>query len=498
MADAFDIIIFGGAGDLALGKLIPALYRAFLEDGFSNRSRIIACCHQQVQADNFIELVNQALRKQLSADECSEQSWQVFKQALLALRIDVADTQHDSNKDPGHGWPALASLLAEQPARVRVFYLAIPPTIYAVCCENLSAMDLITERARIVVEKPIGYDAKSAAVINAKIAQYFDEKAIYRIDHYLGKETVQNLLVLRFTNVMFERLWDANSIDHVQISISETVGVAGRANFYNDAGALRDMVQNHLLQLLCLVAMESPAKLNEQSIRNEKIKVLESLRPLVEADVDSHTVRGQYVAGNVDGELVQGYLEELSEPHSSTETFVAIKAHIDNWRWAQVPFYLRTGKRMKTQSAEIVIQFKDISHRLYDDSAGPMLPNRLIIRLQPKESIQLTMMTKNLQKLDMELKPLTLNLNFSEAYQQFHSDAYKRLIMDATIGNASLFIHRDEVSAAWAWIDPIIARWQQTGGQPDLYRAGSWGPRAAAELMSNDGRDWRNAIDSDS
>ena len=230
----------------------------------------------------------------------------------------------------------------------------------------------------------------------------------------------------------------------------------------------------------------------------EKIKVLESLRPLVEADVDSHTVRGQYVAGNVDGELVQGYLEELSEPHSSTETFVAIKAHIDNWRWAQVPFYLRTGKRMKTQSAEIVIQFKDISHRLYDDSAGPMLPNRLIIRLQPKESIQLTMMTKNLQKLDMELKPVTLNLNFSEAYQQFHSDAYKRLIMDATIGNASLFIHRDEVSAAWAWIDPIIARWQQTGGQPDLYRAGSWGPRAAAELMSNDGRDWRNAIDSDS
>ena len=489
MAEAFDIVIFGGAGDLSLRKLIPAMYRAFMEDGFSNRSRIIACCHQKEQAENFVELASQALKKQLSADECSEESWQIFKTALFAVCVDVDDIKQ--------GWSQLGGLLAEYPQRVRVFYLAIPPTIYASCCENLSATQLITPQSRIVVEKPIGYDAKSAAAINTKIAQYFNEKAIYRIDHYLGKETVQNLLVLRFTNVIFEQLWDAQSIDHVQISISETVGVAGRASFYNSAGALRDMVQNHLLQLLCLVAMESPAKLNEQSIRNEKIKVLESLRPLIDSDVDSHTVRGQYVAGNIDGELVPGYLEDLGEPHSSTETFVAIKVHIDNWRWARVPFYLRTGKRMKSQSAEIVIQFKDVSHRLYDESAGPMLPNRLIIRLQPKESIQLTMMTKNLQKLDMELQPVTLNLNFSDAYQQFHSDAYKRLIMDATIGNASLFIHREEVNAAWAWVDPIIDRWQHRDTQPDLYRAGSWGPRSAAELLADDGRAWLNVADND-
>ena len=316
MADAFDIIIFGGAGDLALGKLIPALYRAFLEDGFSNRSRIIACCHQQVQADNFIELVNQALRKQLSADECSEQSWQVFKQALLALRIDVADTQHDSNKDPGHGWPALASLLAEQPARVRVFYLAIPPTIYAVCCENLSAMDLITERARIVVEKPIGYDAKSAAVINAKIAQYFDEKAIYRIDHYLGKETVQNLMVLRFANQIFELAWNAQNIDNIQITASESLGVGSRKEYYDKFGALKDMVQNHLLQLLCLVAMEPPISLDANNVRDEKLKVLKALRLFENKNIKSDVVKGQYTRGSINNEKVKVNWKEKDDEDS--------------------------------------------------------------------------------------------------------------------------------------------------------------------------------------
>jgi glucose-6-phosphate 1-dehydrogenase len=345
----------------------------------------------------------------------------------------------------------------------------------------------------VVVEKPLGYNADTANAINEEIARYFDESAIYRIDHYLGKETVQNLMALRFTNVIFEQLWDAKSIDHVQISISETVGLEGRAGFYNEAGALRDMVQNHLLQLLCLVAMESPHKMKASSIRAEKVKVLESLRPMRGDDVKRHTVRGQYVAGNHKGKLVPGYLEELAEAQSNTETFVALRAYVDNWRWARVPFYLRTGKRMKQRCAEIVIQYKEVSHRVYDRDAGALAPNRLVIRLQPEESIQLTMMAKDLDTLDMRLQPATLNLNFSDTYKKFKSDAYKRLILDAVSANPSLFIHRDEVAHAWAWIDPIIDAWQSDAQDPHLYRAGTWGPEESDELLAEDGFKWFNA-----
>jgi glucose-6-phosphate 1-dehydrogenase len=351
---------------------------------------------------------------------------------------------------------------------------------------------MINEQSRIVVEKPIGYDGVTASKINDEVAQYFPEQAIFRIDHYLGKETVQNLMALRFTNVIFEQLWDAKSIDHVQISISETVGLEGRAGFYDNAGALRDMVQNHALQLLCLVAMESPNKLDAHSIRAEKLKVLEALRPMTGDDVSHNTVRGQYVAGEFDGKLVPGYLEELGKPSSDTETFVAIKAHIDNWRWSKVPFYLRTGKRMKARSAKIVIQFKDVSHRVYDAGVGQMKPNQLIIKLQPGESIQLSLMTKDLSCLETKLKPVSLNLNFSDTYGNFKSDAYKRLILDVAANNPALFIHRDEVDCAWRWIDPIIEQWQQSGITPDLYRAGSWGPSASKKLIEQDGRCWFN------
>ena len=487
MKDAFDIVIFGGAGDLALRKLVPALYRAFREGSFNPESRIMASCHSQEQADHYIENAREALSKNLSPDEYCQESWDTFKQALKPQCLDI--TQCDEQ------WHILTEQLNQQQERVRVFYLAIPPMIYGVCCEHLSALALITEYSRLVVEKPIGYDRESADHINTKIARFFPEESIYRIDHYLGKETVQNLLALRFSNLIFEQLWDAKSIDNVQISISETVGLEGRAGFYDGAGALRDMVQNHLLQLLCLVAMESPAKFNERSIRAEKIKVLESLRPLQGDDVHTKSVRGQYVAGNINEELVSGYLEELQEPHSQTETFVALCAHIDNWRWSNVPFYLRTGKRMKARSAEIVIQFKQVSHRLYDESAGAMLPNRLIIQLQPEESIQLTMMTKHLQKLDMELEPVTLNLNFSDNYDSFRSDAYKRLMLDAAAGDPSLFIHREEVGYAWDWIDPIIAAWKTSSKQPQLYRAGSWGPAAADDLLAANGHCWFNVAD---
>ena len=484
MTEPFDIVIFGGSGDLALRKLVPALYRAYREDKLPAGSRIIATCRSPDDANDYRETIRQALSQHLSPEEFCVEAWERFQGFLLPLELDIAvSDQH---------WRALGDLLASDPDRPRVFYLAIPPSIFGVCCQHLAESDLISGNSRVVVEKPLGYDAESADAINTVIAKYFDEDSIYRIDHYLGKETVQNLMALRFTNVIFEQLWDAKSIDHVQISISETVGLEGRAGFYNEAGALRDMVQNHLLQLLCLVAMESPHKVNANSIRAEKLKVLEALRPMNAEDVARHTVRGQYVAGSYNGELVPGYLEELGYPYSGTETFVALRTYIDNWRWARVPFYLRTGKRMKERCAEIVIQFKDVSHRVYGESAGPLEPNRLVIRLQPDELIQLSLMSKNLETLDMQLQPATLNLNFSDTYTRFRSDAYKRLILDAAAGNPSLFIHRDEVEYAWSWIDPIIEAWQNSKAAPHLYRAGTWGPDESEELLAEDGRHWFN------
>ena len=385
MAEPFDIVIFGGSGDLALRKLVPALYRAYREDKLPAGSRIVATCRNPDDVRDYCESILQALRQHLAADEFCADAWEQFKAFLFPRVLDISvSDQH---------WQSLSDLLISEPEKARVFYLAIPPSIFGVCCQRMAEVDLVSANSRVVVEKPLGYDAESADAINTVIAKYFDEGSIYRIDHYLGKETVQNLMALRFTNLIFEQLWDAKSIDHVQISISETVGLEGRAGFYNEAGALRDMVQNHLLQLLCLVAMESPHKMNANSIRAEKLKVLEALRPMSPEDVAKHTVRGQYVAGSYDGELVPGYLEELAYPYSATETFVALRMYIDNWRWARVPFYLRTGKRMKERCAEIVIQFKDVSHRVYGESAGPMEPNRLIIRLQPDELIQLSLIS---------------------------------------------------------------------------------------------------------
>jgi glucose-6-phosphate 1-dehydrogenase len=484
MADPFDIVIFGGSGDLAFRKLVPALYRAYREDKLAIGSRIIVTCRDPADVEYYADKMVVALQEHLNEEEFCPETWRRFKEFLFPLELDI--TELDQR------WDAIGELINTDVGRARVFYLAIPPSIFGMCCQRLSETGLITSNSRVVVEKPLGYDAESANAINTEIARYFEESSIYRIDHYLGKETVQNLMALRFTNVIFEQLWDAKSIDHVQISISETVGLEGRAGFYNEAGALRDMVQNHLMQLLCLVAMESPHKVNANSIRAEKLKVLEALRPMCGDDVAAHTVRGQYVAGNYNGELVSGYLEELGYPYSSTETFVAMRVYIDNWRWARVPFYLRTGKRMKERCAEIVIQFKDVSHRVYQEAAGALEPNRLIIRLQPEEIIQLTLMSKNLETLDMQLQPATLNLNFSDTYIHFKSDAYTRLILDAAAANPSLFIHRDEVENAWAWIDPIIAAWQASKNAPHLYRAGTWGPSESDELLAEGGHRWFN------
>ncbi|MBQ4809988.1 glucose-6-phosphate dehydrogenase [Pseudoalteromonas luteoviolacea] len=485
MLNPFDIVIFGGGGDLALRKLLPAMYRAYQEGNLPQGTRILPTVREESKKNEYVETAHKALQEYLSSGEYNQKDWNEFSKFLVPVVVNV--TEADEN------WDLLREILdTDEEDKSRVFYLSLPPAVYGTCCELLSKKSLISKNSRVVVEKPIGYCGESAEEINSKIAEYFEEEQIFRIDHYLGKETVQNLMALRFSNVLFENLWDAKTIDNIQISISETVGLESRAGFYDKAGALRDMVQNHLLQLLCLVAMESPHKLNANSIRNEKLKVLEALRPLTDELVDENVVRGQYVPGDLNGNLVPGYLEELGEGSSTTETFVAIRAHIENWRWSGVPFYLRTGKRMKQRCAEIVVEYKSVSHNVYDNKVGPILPNRLIIRLQPEESIQLTLMSKRLDNLEMQLEPVTLNIELSEKYSNgFHSDAYKRLMLDAAANNPSLFIHRDEVRQAWKWIDPIIARWQEKG-TPALYRAGSWGPESADELLAEKNHAWFN------
>ena len=488
MSRCFEFVLFGAAGDLALRKLLCALYR-ILRDDENVPSRIVACVRTDEHARDYLAIARDALQRNLHAGEFDERLWQRFAQLLRPQAIDIR--VYDQR------WQQLAGLLGHGAAGcARVVYLAIAPSIYGECCEFLARAGLVDANTRVVLEKPIGYDRATAQHINAQVAQHFAEEQIFRIDHYLGKETVQNLLALRFSNILFEELWDAKSIDHVQISISETVGVEGRGGFYDHTGALRDMVQNHLLQLLCLVAMESPHKLDARNIRIEKLKVIEALRPLAGNDVRRHTVRGQYAFGVIDQVAVPGYLEELGAPKSMTETFVALQVFIDNWRWAQVPFYLRTGKRLPRRMAEIVVQFKPVSHRVYGVDAGNMTPNRLVIRLQPDECLQLTLMAKDLNRTETRLIPATLNLNFNDGALQFRSDAYRRLLLDVVNGNHALFLHRDEVDAAWSWIDPIIAAWHGSQRHPHLYRAGSWGPEDADELIARGGRRWYNGGDS--
>jgi len=478
----FDLIIFGGTGDLSLRKLLPSMFRAFMENEVPENSRILVSSRKQADFDNTVETIKNAFKKFMLKNEFNAKSFSDFEKYIVPVLVDVADYSK--------GWQELKTQFEGRESIPRIFYLAIIPSIYGDCCENIDKAALVTEDSRVVVEKPIGYDQESAEAINQKIAQHFQEEQIYRIDHYLGKETVQNLLALRFSNSLFEQFWDSKSIDHIQISINEKVGLEGRAGFYDGAGAMRDMVQNHLLQLLGLVAMESPNKMGANNIRTEKIKVLQALRPITGDAVKRYTVRGQYVAGNIDNKLEPGYLEELGCGHSQTETFVAIRANIDNWRWAKVPFYIRTGKRLKRRSAEIVIQFKDVSHNAFDDEAGQLVPNRLIIQLQPEERMQLLLMAKDMTQLKTILKPVKLDLNFTESSKGFKSFGYKRLLLDAIAGNASLFIHRDEGSAAWHWVDPIIDYWKENNVVPFLYRAGTWGPSEADDLLSKDKREW--------
>jgi glucose-6-phosphate 1-dehydrogenase len=375
----------------------------------------------------------------------------------------------------------------------RVYYFSTPPAIYGDISEGLKSAKLIRDNDRVVMEKPIGHCLESSKVINDQVSQYFNENQIYRIDHYLGKETVLNLLVLRFANSLFTNNWDRNSIDHVQITVAESVGIEGRWGFYDEAGQMRDMVQNHLLQILSLLAMEPPADLSADSVRDEKLKVIKALKPITRQNVKDKTVRGQYADGYLNGLAVPGYLnEEGANANSGTETFVAIKAEIDNWRWAGVPFYLRTGKRMPKKHSEIVVHFKQQPHNIFSESYADLPSNKLTIRLQPDEGVELEMMNKIPGiASQMQIHENKLDLSFSKAYDnQRVVDAYERLLLEVVNGNQSLFVRRDEVEAAWQWADGIIAAWQSTNEAPKSYAAGSWGPVSSISLIARDDRQW--------
>jgi len=479
--DTFDLIIFGGTGDLAMRKLLPALYHRDRDGQITADSRIIAASRGALSRDDYVATVEASLRTSLPGDDFDDGHWSTFRNRLHYVQADAF--QHDQ-------WGAMVDILAGHEDSVRVAYLATAPSLFGSIAGGLKANGLVTEKSRIVLEKPLGRDLESARVINNAVGDCFRENQIYRIDHYLGKETVQNLLALRFANSLFEPLWRRGSIDHVQFTVAEDLGVGGRVEFYDGVGALRDMVQNHLLQLVCLFAMEPPSSLDQNAVRDEKIKVLRSLKPITADDARANTVRGQYTAGAVSGKTVAGFLDELSGKDSSTETFVALKLEIENWRWSGVPFYLRTGKRLKAKHSEIVVQFQNVPHSIFPEQKFNVSPNMLRIRLQPDEGVQLSVMAKEPGPGGFDLRPVSLDLSFAETFGIRYPDAYERLLMEVLRGNPALFMRRDEVEAAWEWIDGIIESWQVSKQKVESYVSGSWGPPASSMLLDRDGRAW--------
>ena len=476
----FDFVIFGATGDLTRRKLLPALYSRLRDGQIPDGSRIIAVARSALADGEYQHRAAQALHRYMPKEELDEATLGQFGSMLHYVQLDAAVAEQD--------WSRLGDLLASD--RVRVFYLATSPNLYGPVCQALAQNGLAGGQARVVLEKPIGHDLASARAINDQVGAVFSEARTFRIDHFLGKETVQNLLALRFANTIFERLWNADVIDHVQITVAETVGVEGRGGYYDHSGALRDMVQNHLLQLLCLLAMEQPISLEADAVRDEKLKVLRSLRPLAPHEVPTHTVRGQYGAGAIGGQPVAGYFADLGAPTSQTETFVALKAELNSRRWAGVPFYLRTGKRLPQKVSEIVVQFRSLPFSIFPVDHAALAPNKLIIRLQPEEGMRLEMMTKEPGPGGLQLRPTGLDISFEKTFGARYPDAYERLLMDTVRGNSTLFMRRDEVEAAWRWVEPVMEAWAGRADRPRPYPAGSWGPTSAIALIERDGRTW--------
>ncbi|AJY47812.1 glucose-6-phosphate dehydrogenase [Martelella endophytica] len=478
--EPFDYVVFGATGDLTERKLLPALYHRQIAGQFTEPTRIIGCSRSELTSDDFRKHAQKALKEHLKRGEYDDD--QVAK---FLARIEYVPVDATTNK----GWDALKKMLDDGKERVRAFYLAVAPSIFGPICDGVRDHKLITKHTRIVVEKPLGRDLESALALNNMIGKVFHEEQVFRIDHYLGKETVQNLMALRFANALYEPLWNANHIDHVQITVGEEVGLEGRAGYYDKSGALRDMVQNHILNVLCMVAMETPYSMDSEAVRDEKLKVLRSLKPINADNAGYLTVRGQYRAGASKGGPVKGYLEELGD-ESNTETFVAIKAEVENWRWAGVPFYIRTGKRLASRVSEIVITFKQIPHSIFEPNAGRISSNQLVLRLQPDEGVKQWLMIKSPGPGGMRLRQVALDMSFAQAFDVRNPDAYERLLLDVIRDNQTLFMRRDEVEEAWKWVDPILKAWDETSQPVQGYTAGTWGPSKAIALIERDGRTW--------
>ena len=478
------LVIFGATGDLAQRMLLPSLYGLQRDGLLPPALKVLCTARSALSTEEFHRTVTESIERRVPAVERDP----VQISALLA-RIQYQAAGLDD--------AATLGALCESIGRMRngevVYHLSTAPRWYVPICEALGAAGLGGAGTRVMLEKPIGHDLASAIEINNGVGRVFDEDRVFRVDHYLGKEGVQNLLALRFGNALFEPLWNARHIEQVQITVAETVGLEGRADYYDESGAMRDMVQNHLLQLLCLFAMEPPSQFDPSAVRNEKLKVLRSLRSIGAGEVATHSVYGQYTAGAIDGQAVPAYRDEISRA-SQTETFVGLRAHIDNWRWSGVPFYLRTGKRMARRVSEIYLEFKAVPHSIFAGTGARVQPNALVIQLQPEERIAMVMMTKTpgLDRTGLRLSQVALDLDLHDAFEQIRRRlAYERLYLDALEGNGTLFVRRDETEAAWTWIDGIINGWRAAGQGPKTYPAGTWGPSSAVTLTERHGHSWR-------
>ncbi|NRA98753.1 MAG: glucose-6-phosphate dehydrogenase [Rhodobacteraceae bacterium] len=470
----FDLVIFGGTGDLARRKILPGLFARFSSGQMPEEARIIGAARSDLDDAGYRKMIGGAL-KEFTPEACKDAELvTAFLNRLHYVKVDATGTE---------GWDKLKSLV--RPDAINAFYFSVAPSLFGALAERLHLNEIANAHARIVVEKPFGRDLESARALNATLAEHFAEHQIYRIDHYLGKETVQNLMAVRFANVLFEPLWNAQYIDHVQITVAETVGVGGRGAYYDKSGAMRDMVQNHLMQLLCLIAMEPPSQFESDSVRDEKLKVIRALQPVSDEEI----VRGQYQpSGNQ-----AGYVEESGNPDSLTESFIALKVHVSNWRWADTPFYLRTGKMLKARASEIAVVFKETPHAIFGQKSADH-PNILRIRLQPNEGMTLGVTIKEPGPGGMRLMDVPLDMAFADTLkgEEDVPDAYERLIMDVIRGDQTLFMRGDEVEAAWKWTDPIIEGWTKRADRPKPYDIGSTGPEDAAVLMYREGRRWRD------
>jgi glucose-6-phosphate 1-dehydrogenase len=483
---SFDLVLFGGTGDLAWRKLMPALFQAFRHGSLPKDGRIIGVARDALDDNQYRELICSRFEQVDDPKRPSETEFEAFAAQLHFVQMDLSQPAH---------YQRLASTLRERHADTVVMYVATAPTLFTTVCEQLAAAGLNDERTRIVLEKPLGHDLASNRAINAVVRAAFTEKQVFRIDHYLGKPSVQNLFALRFGNALFEPLWRRETIANIQITIAEDLGVEKRGGFYDHAGALRDMVQNHALQLLCAIGMEPPLNAHADAIRDEKLKVLRSLKPWTTETLGLHSIRGQYGRGTISGEAVPAYREEAGvAADSQTETFVALRAEIANWRWAGVPFYIRTGKRLAARDARIVVNFRPAPHAIFNTPAGAT--NSLVINLQPRDGLELHLLAQgqdkrqSTQTVGPPLVPVHLDLDFDHRFGAERVGAYERLLMDVIDGRLNLFVRSDEQEEAWRWVEPVLAHWAQDAAGPRSYAAGTWGPSAASAMIARDGFCW--------